>query len=132
MKKLLFICHGNICRSPMAEYIMKSLCPECEVASAAVSREEIGNDMDPRAKRCLDKHHIPYAKHKAHQVTNQELEDYDLILYMDSSNAARLPKLDKIKPLLDREVSDPWYTGDFETCFNDLWEGCQKWKKEWL
>ena len=136
MVKILFVCHGNICRSPMGEFIMKDLVEKAglshrfEIASAAVSREEIGSPVYPPARRELAKHGISCAGKTARQVTAADYDYYDRIYYMDSRNARRLASMlpadpDKIRPLLDREVADPWYTGDFEQTWNDILEGCQ-------
>ncbi|MEE1328633.1 MAG: low molecular weight protein-tyrosine-phosphatase [Oscillospiraceae bacterium] len=136
MIKILFLCHGNICRSPMAEFVMKDLVKKAgisdrvHVASAAVSREEIGNPVYPPARRELQRHGIDCHGHAAHQITRRELEEYDKIYYMDSSNARYLKRLfgsdaDKCQPLLDHDVADPWYTGDFTATWNDVISGCQ-------
>jgi len=136
MIKVLFVCHGNICRSPIAEFVMKDLVKkagrdkEFHIASAAVSREEIGNPVYPPARRELARHGIGCDGHAAHQITRKELEDYDYIYYMDASNARYLRRLfgadaDKCRPLLSRDVADPWYTGDFEATWDDVLEGCQ-------
>ena len=136
MIKILFCCHGNICRSPMAEFVMKDLVKKVgisdrvHIASAAVSREEIGNGVYPPARRELQRHGIDCHGHAAHQITRRELEEYDKIYYMDSSNARYLKRLfgsdaDKCQPLLDHDVSDPWYTGDFTATWNDVLSGCQ-------
>ena len=136
MVKILFVCHGNICRSPMGEYVMKDMVKkagrekEFHIASAAVRREEIGNPVYPPARRELARHGIACDGHRAHQITQAELEDYDRIYYMDRSNARFLERMlpadpEKIRPLLDRDVADPWYTGDFEATWNDILEGCQ-------
>ena len=137
MIKILFCCHGNICRSPMAEFVMKDLVKkaglekEFHIASAAVSREEIGNPVYPPARRELQKHGISCDGHAAHQITRQELDSYDYIYYMDASNSRFLRRLfgadgDKCRPLLDRDVADPWYTGDFTQTWNDVQEGCRR------
>ena len=137
MTKILFVCHGNICRSPMGEYVMKDLVKkagrekEFIIASAAVSREEIGNPVYPPARRELARHGITCDGHAAHQITRRELEDYDRIYYMDRSNAAYLRRLfggdaAKCQPLLDRDVADPWYTGDFTQTYDDIVEGCER------
>ena len=136
MIKILFVCHGNICRSPMAEFAMKDLVKkagrekEFIIASAAVSREEIGNPVSPPARRELQKHGIRCDGHAAHQITRAELESFDHIYYMDASNARYLYRLfgddaAKCRPLLDHDVADPWYTGDFTATWNDILEGCK-------
>ena len=136
MIKILFLCHGNICRSPMAEFVMKDLVKkagrekEFHIASAAVSREEIGNPVYPPARRELQKHGIRCDGHAAHQITQKEYDYYDRIYYMDSSNARYLQRLfgteaAKCQPLIHRDVADPWYTGDFTATWNDITMGCQ-------
>ena len=136
MIKILFVCHGNICRSPMAEFVMKDLVKKAgisdrvHIASAAVSREEIGNPVYPPARRELQRHGIDCHGHAAHQITRRELEEYDQVYYMDASNARYLKRLfgsdaDKCQPLLDHDVADPWYTGDFTATWNDVLSGCQ-------
>ena len=102
---------------------------EFSIASAAVSREEIGNPVYPPARRELQKHGIRCDGHAAHQITRAELERYDHIYYMDGSNARYLRRLfgadaDKCRPLLSRDVADPWYSGDFTQTWNDVVEGC--------
>ena len=137
MIKLLFVCHGNICRSPMAEFIMKDLVAKAgrgsdfEIASAAVSREELGNPVYPPARQELQKHGISCQGHAAHQITDAELAYYDRIYYMDASNARYLRRLfgdsaAKCSPLLSRDVADPWYTGDFTATWNDIVAGCRR------
>ncbi len=137
MIKILFVCHGNICRSPMGEFVLKELVrragreAEFEIASAAVSREELGHPVYPPARRELARHGIRCDGHAAHQITRQELEYYDRIYYMDSSNARYLRRLfgdgaAKCRPLLPRDVADPWYTGDFSQTWTDILEGCQR------
>ena len=137
MIKILFVCHGNICRSPMAEFVMKDLVAKAgvadrfQIASAAVSREEIGNPVYPPARRELAKHGITCEGHRARQVTMADYHHFDRIYYMDASNARWLSRMlpkdpDKIRPLLDRDVADPWYTGDFEQTWQDILEGCRK------
>jgi len=102
---------------------------EFSIASAAVSREELGNPVYPPARRELQKHGIRCDGHAAHQITRAELDSYDRIYYMDSSNARYLRRLfgedaAKCRPLLGRDVADPWYSGDFTQTWNDVLEGC--------
>ncbi|MGM9660518.1 MAG: low molecular weight protein-tyrosine-phosphatase [Faecousia sp.] len=137
MIKILFVCHGNICRSPMGEYILKDMAlragrgEEFEIDSAAVSREEIGSGVYPPARRELERRGIPCGGHRARQVTTADYRHFDRIYYMDASNARYLARMlprdpEKIRPLLDRDVADPWYTGDFSQTFTDICEGCEK------
>ena len=137
MVKILFICHGNICRSPMAEFVLKDMVRKAglekdfEIASGAVSDEEWGSDMYPPARRELQRHGIRCDGHAAHQITRAELRHYDHIYYMDASNARWLrrlfgPEAEKCRPLLGRDVADPWYTGDFTQTWDDLAEGCER------
>ena len=137
MTRIMFICHGNICRSPMAEFVMKALVKKCgrekefHIASAAVSREELGNPVYPPARRELAKHGIRCDGHAAHQITRKELEEYDYLYYMDASNGRYLRRLfgdaaAKCQPLLNHDVADPWYTGDFTETWNDVLEGCSR------
>ena len=146
MKKILFVCHGNICRSVMAEMVMRHLVSEAGreeefvIDSCATSREEIGNDIYPPAKRCLSAHGVPFTRHAARQITMDDYEKFDLILCMEEYNirnlrhtlGAVLLEVDalreepKIGRLLDRDVADPWYTGDFEATYRDVVEGCER------
>ena len=137
MVKILFVCHGNICRSPMGKYVLQDMVNKAglahrfEIDSAAVSREEIGNPVYPPARRELSKHGIRCDGHTAHQITRSELDGYDYIYYMDASNARYLRRLfgadaDKCRPLLNRDVADPWYSGDFTQTWNDVLEGCTR------
>jgi protein-tyrosine phosphatase len=142
MEKLLFICHGNICRSPMAEFVMKQLvaqagkADEFEIDSAAVSTEEIGNDMYPPAKRKLTEKGVPFTRRAARQITREDYRYYDRIICMDRSNLRLLryligeDDLGKVSLMMEwagisRDVADPWYTGDFEATYRDLQQGCQ-------
>lgn len=137
-KRILFVCHGNICRSPMAEFILKDkirsrgLNEQFYVESAAVSTEEIGNSIYPPAKRCLNAHGIPFDTSKtARQITRADYDRFDLIICMDRMNLRWLKYIipndpaGKIRLMMsyagqDRDVADPWYTGDFETTYRDL------------
>lgn len=141
MIKILFICHGNICRSPMAEFVMKDLVQKAgledrfKIASAAVSREELGNPVYPPARRKLAEHGISCAGKTARQVTKQDYSYYDYLVCMDSSNLHRLDRIigsdpdGKVSLLLDhaglhRDVADPWYTGNFDATWDDVSTGC--------
>ena len=138
MIKILFVCHGNICRSPMAESVMAYIVKEMgltniEVASAATSSEELGNPVHPGTQRVLKSHGIPLIPHRARRMTPEDGETYDYLIGMDSANLRNMARItgsmDKIFSLLDwsplpRDIADPWYTGDFETTFRDVWEGC--------
>lgn len=142
MKKILFVCHGNICRSPMAEFVMKDLVQKAgltdqfHIASAATSREEIGNPVYPPARRKLAEHGISCAGHAARQLTKQDYADYDFLVGMDSANLRDMRCIcggdpdGKISLLLDHtarpgNVVDPWYTGDFQATWLDVMAGCQ-------
>ena len=134
MIKILFVCHGNICRSAMAEYVMRDLAKkagvEVEIDSAGVSNEEWGNPVYPPARRELQKHGIACTGHRARLITAADLAHFDRIYYMDSANGRYLRRLfgqaaDKCQPLLSRDVADPWYYGNFEGTYEDILEGCQ-------
>ncbi|MDO4986602.1 protein-tyrosine phosphatase [Xylanibacter ruminicola] len=138
MKKILFVCHGNICRSPMAEYVMKYLVEQAQltdqymIASAATSTEEIGNPVYPPARRKLAEHGISCNGHAARQMTRADYQRYDLLIGMDSANLRNMTRIaggdpeGKIRPLLyDKDVADPWYTGNFEATWQDVLRGCQ-------
>ncbi len=141
MIKVLMVCHGNICRSPMAEFLLKDMvkkegCP-IEVASAAVSNEEEGNPVYPPVRALLKRMGIDCSGKRARVITASDLEDYDFIILMDASNFARLKRRfpglpqDKIKMLLDftdrsgEDIADPWYTRDFERTRADIQEGLE-------
>lgn len=139
--KILFVCHGNICRSPMAEFVLKELARENKrndllIKSAATSTEEIGNDIHHGTKNILKKYQIPFEKRQAVQLTTSDYQTYDWIIGMDHYNVQNIrrrcgddPK-NKIRLLLEftgesRDVADPWYTGDFETTYRDIKKGCE-------
>ena len=140
--KILFICHGNICRSVMAEMVMKELCRQAgvaerfEIASAAVSTEEIGNDIYPPAKRKLREKGIPFDFHAARQVTPVDYAYYDYLVCADRSNLRWLERIigedteRKVSMMMEwigetRDVADPWYTGDFEAAYQDIERSCK-------
>ena len=147
MIKILFICHGIICRSPMAEFVMKGLVKKAGLASqfyiesAATSREKIGNPVYPPARRKLAEHGISCDGHAARQLTNADYENYDLLIGMDSANLRNMHRIcggdpdGKLHLLMDYtdrpgDVADPWYTGDFEATWQDALAGCQGLLKE--
>ena len=141
MVKLLFVCHGNICRSPMAEFMMKDLVrkagreKEFRIASAATSSEELGNPVYHPARRMLHKHGIDCAGKTARRMSRADYDAYDLLIGMDYANLRNMERIcggdpeGKIRLLLDfagrhEEVADPWYTGDFQAAWDDIAEGC--------
>ena len=140
-KKILFVCHGNICRSPMAEFVMKHLVAkvgrdvEFEISSAATSTEEIGNPVYPQTRRKLTEHGISCDGKTARQITMRDYTYYDYIIGMDSYNLRNMHRFfggdpeGKISLLLDYttrpgDVADPWYTGNFDATWRDCLEGC--------
>ncbi|WP_299966988.1 low molecular weight protein-tyrosine-phosphatase [uncultured Oscillibacter sp.] len=142
MTKILFVCHGNICRSPMAEFVMKDLVKKAglesqfQIASAATSTEEIGNPVYPPARRKLAEHGISCAGKTARQLTKADYARNDLLIGMDRANIRNMNRIcggdpdGKIKLLLDYtdrpgDVADPWYTGDFDATWRDVLDGCQ-------
>lgn len=142
MKKILFVCHGNICRSPMAEFVMKDLIEKAGlthqfyIESAATSTEEIGNEVYPPAKRKLAEHGISCKGKTARQMKKVDYDRFDLLIGMDEWNIRNMSRIcggdpdAKIHKLLDYtkrkgDVADPWYTGDFEATWRDVTEGCQ-------
>lgn len=143
MTKILFVCLGNICRSPMAEFVMKDLLKQAglegqfRIDSAATSREELGNPVYGPARRKLAEHGISCGVHRARQLQPRDYSEYDLLIGMDQANIRNMGRIcggdpqRKIHLLLDyagrpgQEVADPWYTGDFETAWQDISQGCQ-------
>ena len=142
MTKILFICHGNICRSPMAEYVMKDLVEKAGLAedfyieSAATSTEELGNEVYPPARRKLAEHGISCKGKVARQMNRRDYDRFDLLIGMDSWNIRNMMAIcgddpeEKVHQLLDftnrpGDVADPWYTRDFEATWRDVLEGCQ-------
>ena len=139
MMKILFVCHGNICRSPMAACMLRQMAKERGVPvltdSAATSREEIGNPIYPPARRKLKQEGVPMDDHRARQMTQEDYLNYDLLFAMDTANIRNMVRIaggdpaGKIARLLDgtprpRDIADPWYTGDFDATYQDLAEGC--------
>ena len=143
MTKILFVCHGNICRSPMAEFVMKDLVKKAglesrfHIESAATSTEEIGNPVYPPARRKLADHGIGCASKTARQLKHFDYSQYDFLVGMDGANLRNMHRIcggdpdGKLYLLMEfagrpeAEVADPWYTGDFETTWQDVLAGCQ-------
>ena len=148
MIKILFVCHGNICRSPMAEFVFKDMVQAPEkyglpaaldrfyAASAATSTEEIGNPVHPGTRNLLKRYGISTAGKYARQMTKKDYKEYDYLIGMDQWNIRNMLRIcredpqHKICRLLDftdhpRDIADPWYTGDFETTYQDVLEGCR-------
>ena len=142
MKKILFVCHGNICRSPMAEFVMKDMVEKARltdrfyIESAATSTEEIGNEVYPPAKRKLAQYNISCKGKTARQMTRSDYDRFDLLIGMDEYNIRNMNRIcggdpeGKIHKLLDYtnrggDVADPWYTRDFDATWRDVTEGCQ-------
>lgn len=138
MIKICFVCLGNICRSPMAEYIMKkklkdlNLDKEFLIVSKATSYEEQGNDIYPPAKRKLDEENIPYSNHCSTRLEKEDYHKYDCFICMEErniSNTLRIFESDpnnKITKLLSHDIADPWYTGNFTKTFNEIDEGLEQ------
>ncbi len=142
MTRILFVCHGNICRSPMAEFVMKDLAAKSGLAdrfyieSAATSTEELGNPVYPPARRMLAAHGIACGGKRARRMTRADYERFDLLIGMDSANLRNMSRIaggdpsDKIRSLMSftdcpHDVADPWYTGDFTATWDDVYAGCR-------
>ena len=141
LRKILFVCHGNICRSPMAEFVMKDLLAKAgisdvSVESAALRTDEIGNDIHHGTRSVLVKYGIPFKSRAAWQITAAKASEYDIVIGMDAYNMADLKRLvfpedmPKVCKMLEltgsaRDVADPWYTGDFDATYNDVMQGCE-------
>ena len=134
MIKICFVCLGNICRSPMAEAMFRKLVldlgreDEFFITSRGTSSEEYGNDIYPPAKEKLMEMGIPFSKHFAKKVSMEDYLEYDYFVCMDDSNVSAMRRMfpkdtNKIRKLLDRDIADPWYTGNFEATYRDLEEG---------
>lgn len=134
MIRICFVCLGNICRSPMAEFIMKDkvkklgLTDKFHIESRATSYEEEGNDMYPLAKEMLDSKNISYTRHYAKRLVMSDYSKFDLFVCMEDSNIRNVSCIfndtdNKVVKLLDRDIADPWYTGNFISTYNDLVEG---------
>ncbi len=142
MTKILFVCLGNICRSPMAQFVMQELvrreglADQFQIESAATSREEIGNPPHHGTRRKLAQMGIPMEQHRARQMTAADYQEYDLLIGMEKWNLQAMQRIaggdpdHKMHLLLDftergGDIADPWYTGNFDVTFEDVWEGCQ-------
>ena len=140
--EICFVCYGNICRSVMAEYMMKKMAADrgrkdISCFSRAASSHTEGMDIYGLAKKCLDRHGIPYSRHQAHKITEEDYRRSDRIYVMDEDNVWTLERLledteGKISMLLETEIADPWYTGDFETTYKDLKRGIENILEEYL
>ena len=142
MIKILFVCHGNICRSPMAQFVLRQMVDEAGLSSrfyidsAATSTEEIGNGIHYGTMQIFRQHHIPCTGHRARQMTRHDYEEYDYLIGMDDANIRNMTRIaggdpqHKIHKLLEyagssRAIADPWYTGEFDVTYADVLEGCQ-------
>ena len=134
MTRICFVCLGNICRSPMAEFMMKNLIQKnglsyYKIESRGTSYEEEGNDLYPPAKEKLKEKGIPYSRHYAKKLEKEDYEKFDLFYCMEEANVFRCISIfggdpsNKVKKLLERDISDPWYTGNFEKTYEALEEG---------
>lgn len=137
MKKVVFVCLGNICRSPMAEFVMKNLTDSIYVESRATSSWEHGNPIHKGTQDIFGRYHIPFDRQKtSQQISDKDFKEFDYIIGMDTSNVADLKKMapkafqEKIYPFAERSIPDPWYTGDFEETYNLVSKGCQAWLEQ--
>ncbi|GGE30586.1 low molecular weight protein-tyrosine-phosphatase [Streptococcus himalayensis] len=134
MEKIVFVCLGNICRSPMAEFVMKSLTDELQIESRATSSWEHGNPIHQGTQKILQDYGIAYDRHKtSQQISAEDFATFDYIIGMDRSNIEDLKAMakeayqDKIVPFTSQSVPDPWYTGDFQETYDIVQQGCQEW-----
>lgn len=134
MKKIVFVCLGNICRSPMAEFVMKNLTDDFKIESRATSGWEHGNPIHQGTQSVLKKHGVFYDKTKtSQQISKKDFTEFDLIVGMDESNVRDLKRMapvgtqDKIYQFETENVPDPWYTGDFDATYDMVVAGCNKW-----
>jgi len=138
MKKVMFLCHGNICRSPIAEFVFKDMTRgmDIHVESAAVSREEIGNPIYPAAASILRKRGVPFSGHRARQITRADYDEFDYVIIMEEYNRPRLMRIigrddgGKVFRLRDftndpGDIEDPWYSGNFEPVFEQIEDSCR-------
>lgn len=137
MKQIVFVCLGNICRSPMAEFVMKNLTDQYRVESRATSNWELGNPIHQGTQKIFQKHQIPYDLTKTSlQIKDKDFYDFDLILGMDESNVADLKQMapagteHKIHLFASESVPDPWYTGDFDDTYRRVLAGCEAWLEQ--
>lgn len=146
MKKILFVCHGNICRSPMAEFVLKDMVKNLNIendfyiTSRATSTEEVGNSIYPPVKKLLDSKNIDSSSHIARQVKKDDYDEFDYIIAMDQNNLRNIKKIikddrdEKVKLLMDytndkRDIDDPWYTRDFQATWRDINLACREFLK---
>ncbi|MBY4990498.1 low molecular weight phosphotyrosine protein phosphatase [Streptococcus suis] len=136
MKKIVFVCLGNICRSPMAEFVMKDLTDNLYIESRATSSWEHGNPIHPGTQKIFQEYGISYDQTKtSRQISQTDFEEFDVIIGMDSNNVRDLQKMapahaqNKIFQFAEKSVPDPWYTGDFQETYRMVKQGCQDWLK---